>query len=104
MLSIHNAWVGVWAKASLYLVVIFSMWSAIAYFVKFWGKVDVSTKQRRRQELLDADRVRRGVVRSELREDWQKRRVQARTDRMSRRRARAESRLSREAPDLPPSA
>jgi CDP-diacylglycerol--glycerol-3-phosphate 3-phosphatidyltransferase len=104
VLSVHNPWVGIWANVSLYLVVIFSIWSAIAYFVKFWSKVDVSTKQRRRQELLDVDKVRRGEARAELREDWQKRRERSRAARLQRRQSRAESRLSSEAQNLPPSA
>jgi CDP-diacylglycerol---glycerol-3-phosphate 3-phosphatidyltransferase len=108
MLSIHHQWVTVWARISLYLVVLFALWSAVAYFVKFWSKVDVATKQRRRQELLEAERIRRGVARAELREDWQKRRAAAKADRLQRRRAfqkegRASS-LSPGTPDLPPSA
>jgi CDP-diacylglycerol--glycerol-3-phosphate 3-phosphatidyltransferase len=51
-----------WANASLGLVVFFSVWSAIAYFRKFWHKVDVGTKQRRRAELLNAERLRRRAL------------------------------------------
>jgi CDP-diacylglycerol--glycerol-3-phosphate 3-phosphatidyltransferase len=106
MLSVHNPWAQVWAQLALYLVVVFSLWSAVAYFVKFWGKVDIATKQRRRQELLAADRIRRGLIRAEMREEWQQRREAARADRLQRRRsrARATTPLSTEAPDLPPSA
>jgi CDP-diacylglycerol--glycerol-3-phosphate 3-phosphatidyltransferase len=107
MISIHNKWARGWADASLYVVVFFSVWSAIAYFVRFWGKVDVATKQRRRQELLAADRIRRGVVRAEMREEWQLRRDAAKADRLQRRRSRAAGAatpLSTEAPNLPPSA
>jgi CDP-diacylglycerol--glycerol-3-phosphate 3-phosphatidyltransferase len=110
MLSIHHSWVALPARIALYLVVVFALWSAVAYFVKFWSKVDVATKQRRRQELLEADRIRRGVARAEMRHDWQKMREAAKADRLQRRRAsrvqsqsRAQS-LSSEAPDLPPSA
>ncbi len=56
-----------WANASLYLVVIFSLWSAIAYFGKFWRKVDVGIKQRRRAELLHAERLRRRALFAERR-------------------------------------
>src|SRR3984885_7417037 len=35
------------ADISLYLVVLFSTWSAIAYFVRFWRKVDATVKHRR---------------------------------------------------------
>jgi CDP-diacylglycerol---glycerol-3-phosphate 3-phosphatidyltransferase len=102
MLSIHNNWVKVWANASLYLVVFFSLFSAIVYFAKFWGKVDDATKQRRRQELLTADRLRRGVVRAEVREDRQRRR-RDRLERAGIRTTTATTGLSREAQDLPPS-
>ena len=40
-------------------MVLFSIWSAISYFNKFWRKVDIRTKQGRRQELLIAERQRR---------------------------------------------
>ena len=50
MISIHHA-AGRDAgpTLSLYLVVLFSLWSAIAYFSRFWRKVDISIKQRRRR-------------------------------------------------------
>lgn len=107
MLSIRHSWFALSARIALYLVVVFAMWSAVAYFAKFWSKIDVATKQRRRQELLEADRIRRGLARAELRNDWQERREAARADRLQRRRARVQNRassLSSEAPDLPPSA
>ena len=102
MLSVHHQWVQFWAQLALYAVVFFSLWSAIAYFAKFWSKVDIATKQRRRQELLIADRQRRGVVRAEWRESRRQRRAALRADRL----ARSQSRpgLSTEAQDLPPSA
>jgi CDP-diacylglycerol--glycerol-3-phosphate 3-phosphatidyltransferase len=102
MLSVHHKSVAIWARLSLYAVVFFSLWSAVAYFVKFWGKVDVATKQRRRQELLMADRLRRGLLRAEMREGRQQRRQAASADRL--RRSRERSELSRGTPDLPPSA
>jgi CDP-diacylglycerol--glycerol-3-phosphate 3-phosphatidyltransferase len=51
-----------WANVALGLVVFFSLWSAIAYFQKFWRKVDTGTKQRRRAELLNAERLRRRTL------------------------------------------
>src|ERR1700727_1305098 len=39
MVSIHHAWVAKWADAALYVVVLFSLWSAVAYFNRFWRKV-----------------------------------------------------------------
>jgi CDP-diacylglycerol--glycerol-3-phosphate 3-phosphatidyltransferase len=62
MIGIRHAWVAHWAKLSLYLVVLFSLWSAIAYFGKFWRRVDVGIKQRRRAELLTAERQRRRAL------------------------------------------
>jgi CDP-diacylglycerol--glycerol-3-phosphate 3-phosphatidyltransferase len=62
MIGIRHPWVAHWAKLSLYLVVLFSVWSAIAYFGKFWRLVDVGIKQRRRAELLMAERQRRRAL------------------------------------------
>jgi CDP-diacylglycerol--glycerol-3-phosphate 3-phosphatidyltransferase len=98
MVSIHHAWVAKWANAALYVVVLFSLWSAVAYFMKFWRKVDIRTKQRRRQELLLAERTRRQTLLAERREALRNRRRAARADR-----ARAAG-LSTGTPDLPPSA
>jgi CDP-diacylglycerol--glycerol-3-phosphate 3-phosphatidyltransferase len=97
MASIHHAWVLRWANLALYVVVLFSLWSAVSYFNKFWRKVDISTKQRRRQELLVAERQRRQILLAERREDLRNRRRAARADR-----ARAAG-ISRGTADLPPS-
>jgi CDP-diacylglycerol---glycerol-3-phosphate 3-phosphatidyltransferase len=67
MIGIHHQWVMRWANASLYLVVLFSVWSAIAYFTKFWRKIDVGIKHRRRAELLNAERLRRRALLAERR-------------------------------------
>jgi CDP-diacylglycerol--glycerol-3-phosphate 3-phosphatidyltransferase len=67
MIGIHHPWVMRWANASLYLVVLFSVWSAIAYFGKFWRKIDVGIKHRRRAELLNAERHRRRALLAERR-------------------------------------
>ena len=97
MISIHHTWVATWANLSLYVVVLFSIWSAIAYFLKFWRKVDVHTKQRRRQELLIAERQKRRIFLAERREAIRNRRRAAKEDRAE------AGELSRGAPDLPPS-
>jgi CDP-diacylglycerol--glycerol-3-phosphate 3-phosphatidyltransferase len=97
MVSIHHTWVAKWANLSLYVVVLFSLWSAVLYFNKFWRKVDIRTKQRRRQELLLAERTKRRTLLAERREALRNRRRAAREDR-----ARAAG-LSTGTPDLPPS-
>jgi CDP-diacylglycerol---glycerol-3-phosphate 3-phosphatidyltransferase len=98
MVSMRHPRVGKWADFSLYVVVLFSIWSAISYFNKFWRKVDIRTKQGRRQELLIAERQRRRLVLEQRREALRNRRRAAKADR-----ARAEG-LSSGAADLPPSA
>jgi CDP-diacylglycerol--glycerol-3-phosphate 3-phosphatidyltransferase len=95
MISVHNPWITPLADLSLYLVVLFSTWSAIAYFVKFWRTLDTNIKHRRRAELLAADRQRRRALFAEKRSAM-----------MARRQARAEKKradFSAPAPDLPPS-
>ena len=74
MISMHHAWVAKWADFSLYIVVLFSIWSAISYFNKFWRKIDIRTKQGRRQELLIAERQRRQLVLAQRREALRNRR------------------------------
>lgn len=101
MISMHHAWVLPWADAALYVVVFFSLWSAISYFNKFWRKIDLHTKQRRRHELLIAERERRQVLLAERREEMRNRRRAAREARAGRARA---AELSQGTPDLPPSA
>lgn len=96
MIGIHHAWAAPWAKASLYLVVLFSVWSAVAYFGKFWRKVDVQIKLRRRAELITEERRRRRLLIAEKREAMKARR-QARADRAQ------AAEFSRRTPGLPPS-
>jgi CDP-diacylglycerol--glycerol-3-phosphate 3-phosphatidyltransferase len=43
----------------MWAVVFFAMTSAISYFRKFWHKVDVRVKTRRRRELLTLERRRK---------------------------------------------
>ena len=67
LLAVRHPQIKPWANVSLYAVVLFSLWSAVAYFVKFWRMVDESTKLRRRTELLIADRQRRRALFAEKR-------------------------------------
>src|SRR5579863_15246 len=80
MISIHHSWVEKWANFSLYVVVLFSIWSAISYFNKFWRKIDIRTKQGRRQELLIQERQRRRLLLEQRREASRNRRA-AKADR-----------------------
>jgi len=97
LVGIHHPWIGSWATASLYVVVLFSVWSAVSYFTKFWRVVDVGIKHRRRAELLDNERRRRrGLI------------AEKRLALLERRRLKAEGRvqaseLSHPATGLPPS-
>jgi len=50
------------AEIWLWLVVFFSILSAVMYFMKFWRKVDDGIKKRRRRELLIAERRRKRAV------------------------------------------
>jgi len=98
MISVHHKAFAFWAKVSLYIVVFFSLWSAVAYFARFWRKIDITTKQRRRQELLIAERQRRRAILAERREALRNRRRLAKE---GRERASA---ISRGTAGLPPSA
>jgi CDP-diacylglycerol--glycerol-3-phosphate 3-phosphatidyltransferase len=96
LLSIRHTGMAQWATLSLYVVVFFSVVSAISYFAKFWRKVDISVKHRRRAELLDAERERRRVLIAEKRAAVLERR-KARAGRVR------EAGFSGRAADLPPS-
>ncbi len=106
MIGIHHQWVLRWARISLFAVVVFSLWSAVAYFAKFWRKVDVGVKQRRRAELLIAEREQRRIVIAKRRESL----AQRRADRIARRSGRQPTEdlmpdgFSAQTQDLPPSA
>lgn len=67
LIGIHRPEVSRWANYSLWIVVLFSLWSAVAYFGKFWKGIDVRVKQRRRAELLVAERQRRRALIAEKR-------------------------------------
>jgi CDP-diacylglycerol--glycerol-3-phosphate 3-phosphatidyltransferase len=45
-----------YALAGMWVVVFFSVVSAVMYFLKFWRKVDVEVKSRRRRDLLRMER------------------------------------------------
>jgi CDP-diacylglycerol--glycerol-3-phosphate 3-phosphatidyltransferase len=96
LLSIRHTGMAAWAMWSLYVVVFFSVISAISYFAKFWRKVDVGVKHRRRAELLDAERARRRILIAEKRAAVLERR-KLRADRAQQRG------FSGRAADLPPS-
>ena len=68
MLGIHFPAFVDWGQWSLWAVVILAMISAVDYFLKFWRKVDDSTKVRRRQELIRLERQKRRAVRQENRD------------------------------------
>ncbi len=50
-------------------VLVFGIASAIQYFRKFWRKVDVSIKYRRRKELLRVERQRKRMARAQARSE-----------------------------------
>jgi CDP-diacylglycerol--glycerol-3-phosphate 3-phosphatidyltransferase len=61
MLSIRWPQIRVYALAVMWGVVIFGLASAVDYFRKFWRKVDMSIKLRRRNELLTMERHKRRI-------------------------------------------
>lgn len=58
MLSIRHAALAPLAMWMMWTVVVFAMISALQYFRKFWRKVDVRIKNRRRREILLLERRR----------------------------------------------
>jgi CDP-diacylglycerol--glycerol-3-phosphate 3-phosphatidyltransferase len=63
LLSIHRPALKPYAMVLMWGVVVFAMVSALAYFRKFWHKVDIEVKKRRRKELLQLDRRRKRAER-----------------------------------------
>jgi len=63
MLSLHDPRLRPLAMFLMWGVMIFALLSAGSYFRKFWRKVDVSVKQRRRRELLELARQQRRAAR-----------------------------------------
>jgi CDP-diacylglycerol--glycerol-3-phosphate 3-phosphatidyltransferase len=56
LLSMRHPWFTPIANWTMGAVVLFSLVSAVDYFWKFWRKVDIGVKQRRRREILIAER------------------------------------------------
>lgn len=56
LMSIRHPGLVTMANWTMGLVVLFSLFSAVDYFWKFWRKVDVEVKQRRRREMLVEER------------------------------------------------
>jgi CDP-diacylglycerol--glycerol-3-phosphate 3-phosphatidyltransferase len=65
LMSIRHPGLTTAANWGMGLVVLFSLVSAVDYFWKFWRKVDVGVKQRRRREILVAERLARRAARKE---------------------------------------
>ena len=63
LLSIHWPVLASFAILCMWGVVAFSMISAVDYFRKFWRRVDISVKRRRRRELLRLERRRQRAAR-----------------------------------------
>jgi CDP-diacylglycerol--glycerol-3-phosphate 3-phosphatidyltransferase len=103
MLSMHHPRITPLANLALYAVVFFSLWSAVAYFQRFWRKVDISVKQRSRHELLAAEQARRRALLADRREALRIKR-RAKADRMRARSEAGAAGMTVEAADLPPSA
>ncbi len=99
MLTRHHPRFAIWANLALYVVVFFALWSAVSYFNKFWRKIDIRTKQGRRQELLVAERTRRRLLLAQRREAMRNRRRMAKAGRTPV----GPGDLSGRTPDLPPS-
>ncbi len=59
LVSIHHRALATLAYWMMWVVVLFAVISAIGYFRKFWRKVDVRIKLRRRRELLRIERRRK---------------------------------------------
>jgi CDP-diacylglycerol---glycerol-3-phosphate 3-phosphatidyltransferase len=64
MLSMSNPGLMPYAMFWMWGVVLFGVASAVQYFLKFWRKLDLDIKMRRRQELLELERNRRRAARA----------------------------------------
>lgn len=64
MLSIRWPELRVFALAAMWAVVVMGLASAVDYFRKFWRKVDMSIKLRRRHELIVLERQKRRLKRA----------------------------------------
>jgi CDP-diacylglycerol--glycerol-3-phosphate 3-phosphatidyltransferase len=65
LLSIRWPAMRPFSLAAMWAVVIFGLASAINYFRKFWRKVDLSIKLRRRNELINMERQKRRLQRAQ---------------------------------------
>lgn len=64
MLSLRWTRLRPYAVCAMWAVVVFGLASAINYFRKFWRKVDMSIKLRRRHELIQMERQKRRLQRA----------------------------------------
>lgn len=62
LLAMHWPRLTPWATVWMWGVVFFALLSAADYFRKFWRKVDIGIKRRRRRELLRAERQRKRLA------------------------------------------
>jgi CDP-diacylglycerol--glycerol-3-phosphate 3-phosphatidyltransferase len=69
LMSIRHPGLVTIANWGMGIVVLFSLVSAVDYFWKFWRKVDIGVKQRRRREILVAERRARLSARAQARQD-----------------------------------
>ncbi len=69
MLSIRWPGVHSYAMFTMWAVVFFGLASAIEYFMRFWKKVDMGIKLRRRNELLALERQKRHLQRIERKQE-----------------------------------
>lgn len=65
LLSIRWPSLSGFAMLWMWGVVVFGIASAVQYFCKFWRKVDISIKHRRRQQLLRIERQRKRMMRAQ---------------------------------------
>jgi CDP-diacylglycerol--glycerol-3-phosphate 3-phosphatidyltransferase len=65
MLSMHWLVLRPYALASMYVVVVLAVVSALLYFRKFWRKIDDKVKRRRRRELILRQARERRAARSD---------------------------------------
>ncbi|HEX5229150.1 MAG TPA: CDP-diacylglycerol--glycerol-3-phosphate 3-phosphatidyltransferase [Bryobacteraceae bacterium] len=72
LLSIRWESLSGFAMLWMWGVMIFGVASAVQYFLKFWRKVDVSIKHRRRQQLLRIERQRKRMLRAQAETEEEK--------------------------------
>jgi CDP-diacylglycerol--glycerol-3-phosphate 3-phosphatidyltransferase len=65
LLSIRWPRLRIFALLTMWAVVLFGLASAVNYFRKFWRKVDMSIKLRRRNELIAMERQKRRLLRTQ---------------------------------------